>query len=463
VRARTVHSPLEPMAEDDRKSKEEEGADAADGVARSVHKLFDGINSEGDPPGAVEPHPQGPAEPPRENLVPEDSEQAPPRMPDRRLDDAGYPIIEDLDEVQGFSSLELTLVDEASHDIPVEGEGEEHLLPLGASLGSEVEIEQAVRKLTDSVETFLANPSFDRAQLSRRITGLTHNLREAGRMDAVAEAIEALARGGAEQGGGVYLARTMLSPSIASWIVTRLGLAARDEELRRPRLKAVTRLGEIMAQALGDALVETDDRAQRKVFIDGLIGIGDDARGVVEGMVHDRRWFVVRNALLVMRQVGDEAALVHFTTSLAHEDARVRKEAVLALAHVGGDRAELLALGMLEDADTEVRRATAFALGRLQVERALKPLIQLLEDEEDESVQAEILRALGKLGDPSAVIVLEKHATGTLFRKPSTEMRVAAYHALAEIGTPHAMKLVKGALKDRDDLVRKEAEGILGS
>ena len=72
-----------------------------------------------------------------------------------------------------------------------------------------------------------------------------------------------------------------------------------------------------------------------------------------------------------------------------------------------------------------------------------------------------MIRALGLLGDPSAVIPLEKHAVPGLFSRTPQVVRVAAYRALSSIGTPHAMALLRDALEDRDPEVRRTAEAIL--
>ena len=67
---------------------------------------------------------------------------------------------------------------------------------------------------------------------------------------------------------------------------------------------------------------------------------------------------------------------------------------------------------------------------------------------------------LGQLEDPGAVPVLEKHAVPSLFAKPRTDVRVAAYRALYHIGTPHAMKLLAKASSDKDSIVQSAVLGL---
>ena len=73
----------------------------------------------------------------------------------------------------------------------------------------------------------------------------------------------------------------------------------------------------------------------------------------------------------------------------------------------------------------------------------------------------QVVRALGQLGDPFAVPLIEKRAVGSFFYKPSVEVRVAALSALAAIGTPHAMSVVEGATDDKDAKIRAVVQQIL--
>ncbi len=161
-----------------------------------------------------------------------------------------------------------------------------------------------------------------------------------------------------------------------------------------------------------------------------MVALGDEAMPVVQRMLEDERWFVVRNAVAILGEIGSERAVELVVSTLAHEDARVRREGTLALAKVGGEDAGMLVYGMIEDPDPEVRLAAAMAAGELKVERALKPLLALLEEETDPDVVVGVLHALGQLGDPSAVNAIEKRAVASFFSRRPTAVRIAAYRAL---------------------------------
>jgi HEAT repeat protein len=165
----------------------------------------------------------------------------------------------------------------------------------------------------------------------------------------------------------------------------------------------------------------------------------------------------------ILGEMGAEAeeAVSHITGTLANPDPRVRLESVRALGKLGGEDAEMLLVGMLNDQDPEVRAAACRSVGALKVEKALKPLLQLLEEDEDEDVRVGALQALGQIGDPGAVPVIEKRALGGLFSRPGRDVRIAAYRALAGIGTPKARNLLEKARSDRDREVRAVVEALL--
>jgi hypothetical protein len=318
--------------------------------------------------------------------------------------------------------------------------------------------------LRAAVESFLQAGPLGREGKGRAIRDAAGSLREAGALDVLADSVERLVReaGQPPDEACVAMAQTLLSPGVASRIVARLG-AAHDEERRRELVKIAGVLGHEMALALCDALSATTDRFARRAFLDTMIEMGPNCRDAVDRMLEDTRWFVVRNGVSILAEVGGDRAVELITAALAHTEAKVRREAVLALAKRGGEDAALLAYGMIEDPDADVRRAAAMAAGALKYGRALKLLLALLDEEKDPDVLIGVVTALGQLGDPGAVNSIEKKAVGTLLSRPSTELRIASYRALHHIGTPHAKQLVAQAAEDKDPVVRTAVRQLIGA
>lgn len=316
--------------------------------------------------------------------------------------------------------------------------------------------------LRSAVARFLDADPLHREGLGHAIRSAAAALKEANSFDVLADAVERLARAGDDvpDEAGVAMARALLTSEVAGRLAARLG-AAHDEERHGELVGACVRLGRDMAVALADALSETTDRFARRAYLGAMVAMGDDALSVAEEMLEDDHWFVVRNAVAILGEIGGPRAVELVTSSLAHTDAHVRREALLSLAKVGGEDAGMLVYGMLEDSDPEVRLAAAMAAGALKVERALKPMLNLLDGERDPDVVVAVLQALGQLGDPGATNAVEKRAVGSFLSKPPTRVRVAAYRALSSIGTPRAKSLIQKAATDKNTAVQAAVRQLL--
>jgi HEAT repeat protein len=297
-----------------------------------------------------------------------------------------------------------------------------------------------------------------------QIAEIGESMKGSSTFDPMVAAVEklALAAGDPPAQDIIAVAETLLLPAVSSRIVALLGVE--KDETRQAELRTVCiRIGHPMAVALSDALAETKDRFARHACVGTIVEMGQAAMPVVEAMIEDKRWFVVRNAVTVLGDSGGPRAIELIMSTLANSDGRVRREALQALAKLGGEDAGQLVYGMLEDPDSEVRIAAAVACGELKVERALKLLVKMLEDEKkNPDFIVAVLRALGQLGDPGAVNAIEKHATPSLFSRPRTDVRIAAYRALNHIGTPYARRLLNRAADDKDQEVKRIVRDILG-
>jgi HEAT repeat protein len=267
-----------------------------------------------------------------------------------------------------------------------------------------------------------------------------------------ADAVAALARVGRIRPEALWLARELVGPVVAASLVRKALYG--PPESRDDRVALLGALGEEGVRAVADVLHGADDRRERSALVVMLSEVAPSAPSVIDEMIDDGRWFVVRNAVHVLGEVGDPAALEHLTGTIAHEDARVRRESILSLQKIGSEDAAPLVLARLEDEDAAVRASAARAVGALGIDRGLRSLVALLEEKDEEEVITAACRALGAIGDPAAVPVLEKKAKGGFLSKPSPEIRIAAYHGLAAIGTPHATRLLDEAESDRDADVR---------
>jgi HEAT repeat protein len=312
-----------------------------------------------------------------------------------------------------------------------------------------------VKELAEEVVTYLNSFEPSRSESERRLRAVAEELTKARDYAALCELVQLLAESdGAEKpdDGALSLAREFTTPAVASNLVARLG--GEKDPTERSRLKTVIgRVGREGGLALVHAIGESEDRSERRAFLDAMVTLGPLAMEMAERMLGDPRWFVVRNGVTILGELGGEEVIPLVTETLSNEDSRVRKEAVLALTKVALPEAEGPLLGMVRDGDPEVRAMVARALGVVGSDQAVQPLLKLLKDSNPD-VQAECLQALGQIGDAAAVQPIEKKALGGIFKRPPRAVRISAFRALAAIGTPRALRVVRKGVNDSDGEVR---------
>lgn len=314
--------------------------------------------------------------------------------------------------------------------------------------------------LSEATSHYLQAPTHEREGAQSALRTAVEASRDAGGLEEIAGSVNLLLLQGAGQADVQEMAGELMDQGVLAGMVARLG-SVRDVEEREGLIKAYLNLGDPVAQAIADALTDTDDRLARKTYVEALGAFGDTGARAAEKMLQDSRWFVVRNGVAVITVVGGPNAIEPLTGCLAHEHPGVRQESLRSLAKIGGENAGLLVSSMLGDSDPEVRAAAARAISALKVERAYKQLVEILTEGDEEEVLEEVLRALGSLGDPSAVSVIEKRMKGSLLRRPSKAIRLAGIAALAAIGTPKAMSLVEKAASQKDPEVSALARQLL--
>jgi len=258
------------------------------------------------------------------------------------------------------------------------------------------------------------------------------------------------------------VAEAIIAPVVLRMLAQRMG-SERVEERRQEYYLVCRTIGGEMATAIRNDLAETTDRLARRIHCDALVAMGESGRRMIEEMAVDENRFLVRNAVAMLGDLGGDQAVELVTSALANPDPRVRREALKALAKLQSEDSGELVVGLLDDPDDDVRLAAAVAAGELRVTRALRPLMLMLDASSDPDECLPVIRALGQLGDPGAVNSIEKHAVRSLFSKPRTDVRIAAYRALHLIGTPHAKQLLKDVVRDKDEEVKTAVKGMLYS
>lgn len=317
------------------------------------------------------------------------------------------------------------------------------------------ELRRMLREGTDSerVEAlqrmeYVAQWCMERSMVDRAV-GVLRDLRD----DA-----DGMARRSPGTRGSVMMAMHRIgNRQIIEELVERLGRSKTEED--RASLRGVLlALGAEVVSPLVRNLVAATDLSARRAFRDALVELDRVGVPLLEDMIGDERWFVVRNMVGILGEIRSADAVEHFARTVRHHDVRVRRETIIALSKFGGEEAVQQLLVGLADPEASLRAAAALGLGLTKAPTAVATLIKRLGEETDQEAALEIIRALGRIADPRAVAPLSERATGgSLFSRTPTAIRLEAIRALGDIGGDGARAILQRLMRDRNDAVREAA------
>jgi HEAT repeat protein len=223
-------------------------------------------------------------------------------------------------------------------------------------------------------------------------------------------------------------------------------------------------------EALGnltDLLGELNHRRHREALCDFLARQGKRHPDIVAKGIYDKRWYVVRNTVIILARIGDDIALKHLKHALKHEERRVRLELVKALRDCPNEKALELFREAVMDSDREIRDLAIDAIVARGGPAAFEIITELINDDGfvllDQSEQQVLLKAFSMLGGDAAVGYL---AQLILKRNPLRNSllsfyRRAAFEALCyNRGEKAERLLVKLSSSWRPDIRRRASAAL---
>src|SRR5881394_509592 len=244
-------------------------------------------------------------------------------------------------------------------------------------------------------------------------------------------------------------------------MVRRLGEPHVPAEERETLVTAVGALASLSMGLVVDAFLAAP-LEQRAPFRAAVRKAADRAVEVLQGRLADKDPEVVAAAAEFVGLTGSPQAVTLLVPLLHHPSEFAREAALVGLAEAGGRETARPAMPALKDESVAVRVAAARTIAAAGDPASSTVLIRRVEQEPDEGVQAELLRAIGRLGAKEALEVLARFAEpGGMMHRRSTTVRAAAVEGLRHIARPEARGLLELYSKDKEPAVRKAAEAAL--
>jgi len=156
-----------------------------------------------------------------------------------------------------------------------------------------------------------------------------------------------------------------------------------------------------------DALSEEPETGKRKFMITLLSSVRSDALHEIARRLHDSRWYVSRNMLLLLRECRGTNYAADIRDFLSHEVPVVRLEALRTLLSFQDSEAESYVVKFLKSNDFRLQRGAVGLAGAYRVREAAPHLVGLLRDKNARTrgflFKKSVIRALGRIGDGSRV------------------------------------------------------------
>jgi len=264
-------------------------------------------------------------------------------------------------------------------------------------------------------------------------------------------------------------------PGCAVDAAIRAGTLARERlesrrKLERETLRAlVAGLGRSGIEPFCRILGDVPGKETRKVLIEALVAVGRGSPELFLPFLVDPRWYLVRNAIYILRRIAGPESEQAAVRCAGHKDPRVRKEVILYFDETGDPAGESVLLGFLGDDVQSLRMAAARNLARRGSKAAAERLLALTaapgfagrERLERESVW----EALGALVPEQVFPTLKELLLKRRWFGQAQELddTACACAGLKRIGTPAAIAVLQQAAARKRGEPRELVEKVLRS
>jgi hypothetical protein len=225
--------------------------------------------------------------------------------------------------------------------------------------------------------------------------------------------------------------------------------------------------GERAVKPLLSAVAEEEDLLIRKSIVDIIVKIGRPGIPAILDALNDSRWFVVRNMVTILGNIGIPDLAPHIVTVLSHPDPRVKKEAIKGLSKLDHPTA-VTALGELCFFPEETIALTATAaLSRKKEEEAVTTLYRRAVQKSlffpNFRLAHEAIDSLRAIDTDQAITALEQIVDAGAIWETSNfrDMKKHALRSIAKMSGDRPKEIIQKLRNSSKTFLRLETEWIL--
>jgi HEAT repeat protein len=232
-------------------------------------------------------------------------------------------------------------------------------------------------------------------------------------------------------------------------------------------------LGKRAVQLFMSLLVNLQTISARRIANNILINVGKENIDALVERLNDPTWYIARNIIYVLRNIGDNAVLDDILRMSRHEHPRVRLEVVKALTNFKSVKALQALKDYFDDSDSTVRMSAIAGIGTVAKESSgarlffkdaiLAKIKEKWFDERDFKEKKSFYEALALVSDGEVDkfmidVLKKKHIFSS--RKIIESKTCAAYY-LGLSGSREALSILEKLGNASDPLLREHVAAAL--
>nr|WP_320131060.1 HEAT repeat domain-containing protein [uncultured Holophaga sp.] len=203
-------------------------------------------------------------------------------------------------------------------------------------------------------------------------------------------------------------------------------------------------MGEPAMDRLIEALGEEPDRRRRAHLMTVIRALHPLPLPALHRSLSAPTWYLVRNTLNLLAELGDASMLPEIQPCLSHPDRRVRQAAVRATWKLAGSKAAPILQERLPESDPETRIEILFGLIQIQATSALPVILDMALDPRIAlGFRIKAVEALAQIpqeGTSGRLLPLVQRKGRIFSTAEPLELRVAAARAIRALGPPATLE-----------------------
>lgn len=174
----------------------------------------------------------------------------------------------------------------------------------------------------------------------------------------------------------------------------------------------IGRVGLPFVAPLLKRLAEEPSMSKRRLCMECLQVVGTAAREQIVSLLHDKRWFFVRNLVILLRRMDDPTVLQPLEHLAYYAHPKVQFEVIRTFLHFKDPRADRYLLKKLDSNDQEVLLTIARLAASSRSPEVARKLSEVLNrklpKEFDEKIKSDVINSLAEMARPEALPALAR-------------------------------------------------------